>query len=138
MTWVTASAWAYPVLEAAHIAGVALLLGSLVVFELRVWGQAPAIGAGPLARLALPVTLAGFALAAATGLTMFAAQAAELIGNRAFLAKMALLAVLGANAALFHARGSLARLDGIARAQTLVSTLLWLLVIAAGRWIAYV
>jgi hypothetical protein len=138
MTWVTASAWAYPALEAAHIAGVALLLGSLVVFELRVWGQAPAIGAEPLARLALPVTLAGFALAAATGLTMFAAQATELIGNRAFLVKMALLAALGANAALFHGRGSLARLDAVARAQTLVSTVLWLLVIAAGRWIAYV
>lgn len=138
MTWITASPWAYPTLEALHIAGIALLLGSLVVFELRVWGRAPGIGVEPLARLALPVTLAGFALAAATGLTMFAAQASELIGNRAFVTKMALLAVLGANAAIFHARGSLARPDAVARAQTLVSTVLWLLVIAAGRWIAYV
>lgn len=138
MTWITASPWVYPALEALHIAGVALLLGSLVVFELRVWGRARGLGAEPLARLALPVTLTGFALAASSGLVMFAGHPAELIGNRAFLAKMVLLAVLGANAALFHARGSLARLDAVARGQTLVSTLLWLAVIAAGRWIAYV
>ena len=138
MTWITASPWAYPALEAVHIAGIALLLGSLVVFDLRVWGRASGIDAAPLARLALPVTVAGFALAAASGLVMFAAQAAELLGNRAFLVKMAILAVLGTNAAVFHARGSLAKLDAVARVQTLVSTLLWLGVIIAGRWIAYV
>lgn len=138
MTWITASPWAYPALEALHIAGIALLLGSLVVFELRVWGRATALPAEPLARLALPVTLAGFGLAAASGLVMFAAQASELIGNRAFLCKMGVLALAGSNAAWFHGRGSLAKLDGVARAQTLLSTLLWLGVIIAGRWIAYV
>ena len=138
MSWITASPWAYPALESAHIAGIALLLGSLVVFELRVWGRATAIGTESLARLALPVTVAGFALAATTGLVLFATQATELLGNRAFLCKMALLAVLGTNAAWFHARGSLAKLDVVARVQTLVSTLLWVAVIIAGRWIAYV
>jgi hypothetical protein len=138
LTWVTASPWAYPLLEAVHIAGVALLLGSLVVFELRVWGRAPGLALGALARLALPVTVAGFALAAASGLAMFAGQPAELLGNRAFVWKMGLLALAGANAAWFHGRGSLARPDALARAQTLVSTGLWLAIIMAGRWIAYV
>ena len=45
----------------------ALLLGSLVLFELRVWGFGAALPVLPLARLALPLTLAGFALAAASG-----------------------------------------------------------------------
>lgn len=30
--------WAYPALEAAHIVGIALLFGGLLVFELRVLG----------------------------------------------------------------------------------------------------
>ena len=83
LTWVTSSPWAYPLLEAVHIAGIALLLGSLVVFELRVWGRARAVPVDALARLALPVTLAGFALAAASGLAMFAGAAATLgLGRR--------------------------------------------------------
>ena len=31
-----AHAWAYPALEAVHVAGIALLVGGLAVFELRV------------------------------------------------------------------------------------------------------
>jgi hypothetical protein len=43
----------------------------------------------------------------------------------------------GLNAASFHARGSLDRLDRTARLQTVVSLGLWLAVIICGRWIAY-
>jgi hypothetical protein len=43
----------------------------------------------------------------------------------------------GVNAAAFHARGGAARLDRVARAQTLLSIGLWLAVIFCGRWIAY-
>jgi hypothetical protein len=51
---------------------------------------------------------------------------------------MLLLLTAGCNAAWFHGRGSLDKLDGMARAQMAVSTLIWLAVIACGRWIAYV
>jgi hypothetical protein len=50
---------------------------------------------------------------------------------------MGLVLLAGMNAAWFHARGSLQRLDGAARALTVVSTGLWLAVIICGRWIAY-
>lgn len=129
--------WAYPVLEIVHLAGIALLLGNLVLFELRVFGFGMALPVQPLARLALRTALAGFGLAAASGLLMFASQAAELIANRAFTLKMLLLFVAGCNAAWFHGRGSLARPDGLARAQLVLSTVLWLAVLSCGRWIAY-
>ncbi|HSI58968.1 MAG TPA: hypothetical protein VLA16_15520 [Ideonella sp.] len=129
--------WAYPALEAVHIVGIGLLLGSLVLFELRVWGAAPTLPSGALARLALRVTLAGFALCAASGLLMFASQPDELLANRSFLIKMGLLATAGLNAALFHLRGGVARLDAIARWQSALSLGLWLAVIICGRWIAY-
>ena len=130
-------AWAYPALEVLHIAGIALLLGNLVLLELRVFGRGAALPLQDLARLSLSVALAGFALAAGTGLLMFASQPQELLANSAFTAKMLLLLAAGANAAAFHARGSLRKLDGWARAQLLVSTGLWLAVLACGRWIAY-
>jgi len=130
-------AWAYPALEVVHIVGIALLLGNLVLLELRVFGRGEALPVRDLARLSLGVALAGFSLAAASGLLMFATQPGELLANRAFTLKMLLLLAAGCNAAWFHGRGSLDRLDGLARAQMVLSTLIWLSVIACGRWIAY-
>jgi len=135
--WIATHPWLYPMLEALHVVGIALLLGSLTLLELRVWGFGAALPMAPLARLALPLTLAGFALAAGTGLTMFASQPAELLANRVFVVKLSLLVLAGLNAASFHARGGLQSLDRVARVQTLISLGLWLAVIICGRWIAY-
>jgi hypothetical protein len=130
--------WAYPMLEVVHIVGIALLLGNLVLLELRVWGAARELPVPALARAALGLSLAGFALVVASGFLMFMSQPAELLVNQAFVLKMGLIALAGLNAASFHARGGLAKLDGLARAQTALSVLLWVLVVGAGRWIGYV
>ncbi len=129
--------WAYPVLEMVHIVGIALLVGNLVLLELRVFGRGRELPVQSLARLSLSLAVAGFTAAAVSGLLMFASQPAELLANRAFTLKMLLLFLAGCNAAWFHARRSLQRLDGMARALMLLSTLVWLAVIACGRWIAY-
>ncbi len=131
------SAWAYPALEVVHIVGIALLLGNLVILEMRVFGRGAALPLRELARLSVSIALTGFALAAASGLAMFATQPGELLSNRAFTIKMLLLMAAGCNAAWFHGRDSLGRLDTLARCQMVVSTLLWLAVITCGRWIAY-
>jgi hypothetical protein len=73
-----------------------------------------------------------------SGLLMFAAQPAELLANRAFLIKLGLVQLAGLNAVWFHGRDSLGRCDGLARAQTVLSTGIWLAAIICGRWIAYV
>ena len=101
-------AYAYPLLEVVHILGIALWL----------------VGGG-------------FALVATSGLLMFASQPLELIGNRAFLLKICLLALAAGNAAWFHSRGSLVKLDRVAKFQTLLSACIWVAVVACGRWIAY-
>jgi hypothetical protein len=138
LTWIVAHPLAYPALEVLHIVGIGLLVGNLVLLELRVWGLGGDLPVQPLARLALGLAVLGFALAGASGLLMFAAQAAELLANRAFVLKMGLLMLAGTNAAWFHGRGSLVRMDRTARLLTLVSTAIWLAVIACGRSIAYV
>lgn len=133
----TGPSWAYPLFEVVHIVGIALLVGNLVALEMRVFGRAPALPVDALARLSLGLALAGFALALVSGLLMFSTRPGELLTNRAFLIKMVLLVIAGANAGLFHGRGSLQKLDGPARAQMLLSTAIWLAVIFCGRWIAY-
>lgn len=135
--WIATHPFAYPALEVVHIVGIALLVGNLVLFELRVWGLGREVPVAALARLALGVAVAGFALAGASGLLMFASQPMELLANRAFTLKMGVLMLAAANAGWFHARGSLVRMDGLARALTLVSSGLWLAAIICGRWIAY-
>lgn len=137
MSALLAHPFAYPLLEVVHIVGIALLLGNLVLLELRVFGHGAALPVVPLARLSLSVAAAGFGLAACSGVLMFISQPAELIANRVFVVKMLLLFVAGCNAALFHARQSLTRLDRTARAQMLLSTLLWIVIVGLGRWIAY-
>jgi hypothetical protein len=129
--------WTYPLLEVLHITGIALLLGNLVLLEVRVFGGGADLPVAALARLTLSLAVAGFGLAAASGLLMFSSQAAELLANRAFKIKMLLLFVLACNAAWFHGRGSLDKLDLTARCLLLLSTLLWLAVVTCGRWIAY-
>ncbi|MGJ7581630.1 hypothetical protein ACSFA3_15715 [Variovorax sp. RHLX14] len=132
-----ASSWAYPALESVHIVGIALLLGNLVALEIRVFGGEAALPVQALARLSLRIAAVGFGLAAFSGLLMFATQPSELLANRSFLVKMGLLAMAGCNAAWFHGRGSLQKLDPVARIQMLVSTAIWLGVVVCGRWIAY-
>lgn len=107
------------------------------MFELRLIGLGAGVDRRSLARLALPVAVAGFSLAAVSGLLMFASQPAELLVNSAFRLKMGLL-LAGLNALAFHLRGGSQREDPIARGQGLLSVSLWLTVLACGRWIAYV
>ncbi|MFO0458516.1 MAG: hypothetical protein ACK50I_04765, partial [Burkholderiales bacterium] len=98
----------------------------------------------PLLRSALPVALVGFCAAVASGTLLFVANAGELLANRAFVVKVALLMFAGLNAAAFHASAAKEALrttdapgPGM-RAAGAASLLLWASVIVAGRLIAYV
>jgi hypothetical protein len=137
LTWIVESAWAYPALEVVHLLGVALLVGNLVAFESRVLGRARELPLPALARLSLGLAVTGFGLAALSGLTLFAAQPGEMLANRAFVWKMGLMMAAGINAAVFHARDGLRRMDAVARVQTLASLGLWMGAMICGRWIAY-
>ena len=135
--WIGSHPWLYPGLEVVHLLGVALLVGNLVAFESRVLGWGQALPLQAMARLSLVLALCGFGLAALSGLLMFAAHPGEMLANRSFVLKMGLLMLAGTNAALFHARAGLQRMDRLARVQTLASLGLWIGAMIAGRWIAY-
>lgn len=132
------SVWAYPALEIVHIVAFATVFGALMLLELRVFGAVSPLPLPPLAALAVPVALTAFMVAAVAGGLMFISSATELASNRAFQMKLGLIVVAGVNAWWFHRRGSLTLHDGLAKAQSLLSLLLWLGVIACGRLIAYI
>jgi hypothetical protein len=137
IVWLKANPYAYPTLEIVHLIGIALVFGTLWVVDLAIFGKLRFVDVNLLARHVLPWTLAGFLFAAASGATMFLAGAGDLIANPAFAAKMGLLCVAGTNAAALHARGPIDPGNRLTRWQAVASVVLWVAVIASGRWIGY-
>lgn len=137
--------WLYPAVEIVHLVGIAVLVGSVAMFDLRLLGLSKAIPIPALARHLLPWSLGALLLVVPSGLMMFSAHAADFVANRVFLLKMGLLLAAGVNAAAFH-MGSYARVAdwerGLpaprsARLQASASLALWIAVIACGRLLAY-
>lgn len=135
----------FPIIESAHVLGIALMAGTLITVDLRVLGLT--FQREPVRRIAetlLPYTWAGFALMVATGFPLFAAESIKVINNPAFLVKLVLLALAGGNALLFHLTvyRSVDEWSGSATAPlparllAATSAVLWLSVIVAGRLIA--
>lgn len=137
--------WLYPAVEIVHIIGFALLVGSIVMFDLRVLGLSRSISVRALRRHLIPWTLGALMLIVPTGFLMFSAHASDFISNRAFQVKMALLMTAGINAAIFHTGPyqSVASWDTSAtaplgaRASVALSIAIWFSIIACGRLLAY-
>ena len=138
VVWLKTSDYAYPALETLHIVGIALVFGTLWIVDLAILGRLRGLDVQLLANRVLPWTLAGFLLAALSGLTMFVTAVGDLIANPAFVLKMTLLFVAATNAGILHARGPIDGSNRLTRIQAVLSVLIWLAVIACGRWIAYV
>ena len=137
--------WLYPSVEIVHIAGFVILVGSVLMFDLRVLGISKQVPVRGLARHLLPWSLAALVLIVPSGLAMFAAHANDFIANRAFQLKMALLLAAGMNAAIFHTGPyrTVAEWDtGVAaplgaRVSVAFSIAIWFSIIACGRLLAY-
>jgi hypothetical protein len=137
--------WLYPAVEVVHLAGIALLVGSIVVLDLRLLGFSRTLPVRKLAAHVLPWTIGSFALILPSGLAMFVAHAGDLIASPVFALKMCLILAAGVNAAVFHAgifRGAAAwdveaPPPAAARAAAALSLALWISVIACGRLLAY-
>ena len=136
--------WVFPVVESLHILSIALLVGGIAVVDARLLGLLRHGAVAPLLRSALPVAVAGFCGAVATGSLLFVANAGELLANRAFTIKLVLLSLAGLNAAWFHASAAKEALASTGapalglRIAGASSLLLWAATIVAGRLIAYV
>lgn len=136
----------FPLIESVHVLSICLVVGSILVVDLRLLGLASI--QRPLSRVTsgiLPLTWSAFAVAVTSGLLLFISNAAKYLDNGYFVAKLALIGAAGLNMALFHAVSAkdLPRWENEAtlplRAQLAggLSILLWVLVVICGRWIGF-
>jgi hypothetical protein len=138
--------WLYPAVNTAHLLGIGLLFGSIVIWDLRLLGLGRHIAVSRLARHLLPFTLLGFATAALSGFGLFLTEPAAIWPNPMFRAKLAIIALAGLNAAAFHlgVYRFVAEWDASvsppirARLAGGLSLVLWSGAIVCGRFIAYV
>ncbi len=137
------SPFLYPAAEILHILGFVVLVGSIVALDLRLLGLGRAIAIQPMAQLLLPLSRVGFVVAIGMGFLLFSADAAHVVRNPAFLAKLLLIAAALINIAIAHLgpwrRAPLWHGEASAAAKLtgFASLLLWISAICAGRLIAY-
>jgi hypothetical protein len=142
--FVLGHAWLWPTLETLHYIGLSLLLGAVGLFDLRVLGVAKAIPPAALHRL-IPLGIAGFGLNLLTGIVFFSGFPEQYAYNPAFWAKLAFMAVAGANIALFYSAafaGAEAVPAGgeapaLAKALAAVSLGCWIAVLICGRLLTF-
>jgi len=119
--------WLFPALESVHVAGLALLVGAIVLLDLRMLGwilrQCTILEVDAQAR---PWIRRGLATMLVTGPILFAADTTRYLRNPAFLVKMAIL--LAALVCQFGLRRG--------RLTAAISLVLWTSVVLAGRAIA--
>jgi len=138
------STWLYPAIETGHYIGLCLLVGGIMLIDLRVLGMARALPLRAMIGL-LPIVWAGFIINVATGSLLFAYRAARLAENDAFQLKMTLMVLAGLNALAFDVavrRNGSNWLDADrpplpVKAFATLSFVLWLGVVTTGRWMAY-
>src|SRR5687768_10176120 len=95
--------WAYPLLETIHSLGMAMLIGSLGLINLRVLGFKPELPLLGMQQL-LPLAWIGFTLNAISGTLLFTSDAVYFFSKYTFQIKMVLIILGGVNAALLGRR----------------------------------
>ncbi|MFM9843158.1 MAG: hypothetical protein ACKVOI_09355 [Dongiaceae bacterium] len=140
------SKWVYPLVNAGHIAGIALLFGAIAGFDLRLMSGWPRVPLEALAQLLVPVAAAGLALAALCGSLLFIVKATEYAASSFFQAKMAMLVLgllniaayrLAARRAGWSAADAGAPPAPLQRLLGAVSFGVWLSVLVLGRLVGY-
>ncbi len=142
--WVGESLWAYPLFETMHTIGMAMLVGSLGLINLRVLGYKPELPILGTQQL-LPLAWIGFTLNLISGTTLFASDAVTFFHSYTFRIKILLIILGGINAALLGRRVFRAAPAGAppvvptsgTKWIAATSLVFWFGAICAGRLIAY-
>jgi len=98
--FVTGTKWMWPTCETLHFIGLSLLMGIVLLVDLRMLGLMKSVSFPVLHRL-LPWGILGFGINVLTGLLFFIGQPDQYIRSVPFQWKMALVLIAGANALYF-------------------------------------
>ena len=134
------SRWVYAGVNAAHIVGVALLVGSVVPLNLRLLGVWRTVSRETVVRVLAPVAAGGLALALLTGPLLFSVRAREYSGVEFLQLKLVFIAAgVLSTLALCRTHGFLLRDAPRARlaGHAVLSMVCWLGALVCGRLIAF-
>ena len=136
--------WTWPIMETLHFIGLCMLLGGLLVIDLRLLGYnrlIPTVASHDI----LPIVYTGLAINTLTGSLFFIGDPHRYFVNISFQIKMLLFVLAGLNALWYQLRlspridalPSGTELPGEARVAGALSLGLWFGVLILGRLIPY-
>jgi len=137
---------AFPYVEGAHVIGLSLSVGTVMWFDLRLLGVGMrTLPVSEVFHQLRPWMSAGFVIMLTAGSLLFSSVAVDAYGNTYFRLKVVLLLLAAVNIIVFHATIDRRRAEWDkamvppiqARVAGLLSLILWLAVIVAGRLFAY-
>jgi hypothetical protein len=140
-TGVARSAAVYASVSAAHVLGIALLVGPILLVDLRLLGLLRALHAPSVAVLRGTARI-GLGLTLVAGILLLSAKPGDYAGNTIVFVKLAFVGAAIINALAFEWQtrrvGLVALLERGGRSFAMLSILLWISAILLGRWIAFV
>jgi energy-coupling factor transporter transmembrane protein EcfT len=136
------SQWLFVFAESIHFVGLCLLIGAMLVIDLRLMGFYKKLTGRAVLNF-VPFAVLGFGLCALTGWTMFTSNPQAYLDNTAFKVKLFLIVLAGLNAALFTvvehtkvlALGPGDEAPSMARTLAIVSLGMWFVILLLGRWL---
>ena len=140
------SVWVYPLVNAGHILGVALLVGSIVPLDLRLVCAWRSVPLAPLWRVLTRTAAAGLGLAIVFGSLLFITRATEYAASGFFIAKMGVVGAATANALALRivAPEELSRMESTGgkpsrriRLAGGISLAAWVTALTLGRLVGY-
>jgi uncharacterized membrane protein SirB2 len=128
-----------PIVQTIHLLGIAVIMSSVVLLDLRILGLAlPSQGVQELTRRVMPWVWWTLPVMLLSGLPFVFARPQRYFTNPVFGLKFALLLPAIALAALLHINGARKPDSWGTKLIAALSLALWVGVVLAGRWIAYV
>lgn len=144
-SWILETAWAWVLFETLHFFGVCILLGALLVIDLRLIGFFRNLSIHATHKL-LPWVFIGFGINLITGILFLIGDPVRYSSNMGFRIKMLLVFLAGLNALWFFIKldkpmqGWSSHSDTPFNAKVIgcLSLILWFGVLILGRMIPYV
>jgi hypothetical protein len=132
--------WGYATPQLAHMLGMALFGGAVVMDDLRLFGRLRRPAFSELSKQLMPLKWLGFIVVVGSGLALFMSDATRLYRNWAFVVKTALLLLVALNAWVFRSvvYRDIEPLPPSAKVSASLSLLLWFAIIVTSRLIGFV
>lgn len=147
ISWAIGGTWWFPFLESIHVIAATMVVGSILMVDLRLLGLAAKhYSISTMSSELAPWSWGAFAVATVTGIGMFITRAASHVVNPAFQWKMFLLLLAGINMAVFHFKiykkistwDTAFKIPANVRIIGASSLLIWAGVMLSGRWVGHI